>query len=39
MEIIQDTEAQTYSHKITQNPIMGTAILDHRVETVHHTQD
>ena len=39
IEIVQDTEAQINSHKITQNPIMGTAFLSHRVETVHHTQD
>ena len=26
-------------HKITQNPTMETAILNHRVETVHHTQE
>ena len=31
-------EAQTSSHKIIENPIMGTAILNHQVETVQHTQ-
>ena len=39
IEIIQDPEAQINSHKKTKNPIMGTAFLNHRVETVHHTQD
>ena len=38
-EITQGTEVQTNSHKITQNPLTGTATSNHRVETVHHTQD
>ena len=38
-EITQDAEFQISSHKITQNPITEIAILNHRVETVHHTQD
>ena len=37
--IPQDTEVQTKSHKITQNPITEISISSHRVETVRHTQD
>ena len=36
--MFQDTEVRTSSHKTTQNHYLGIAILNNRVEIVHHTQ-